>query len=79
MNAQKTIVVAFVIAIAMLSMDVPLVDAQCCYVDGSNCLSSGCCTTCVFGPECTCIDLKPPSAGNAVEEAADGTDTDGSK
>uniref|UniRef100_A0A914HLB6 Uncharacterized protein n=1 Tax=Globodera rostochiensis TaxID=31243 RepID=A0A914HLB6_GLORO len=80
MNAQKTIVVAFVIAIAMLSMDVPLVDAQCCFVDGENCSSSGCCTVCLWvGPECTCVDRKLPSAGNAVEEAADGTDTGGSK
>uniref|UniRef100_A0A914IE66 Uncharacterized protein n=1 Tax=Globodera rostochiensis TaxID=31243 RepID=A0A914IE66_GLORO len=81
MNAQKTIIVALVIAVAMLSMEVPSVDAQCCVSDGNGgCVSpQGCCVTCLpLGSDCFCADgaNKTPNARNAVEAAAataDGT------
>uniref|UniRef100_A0A914ID36 Uncharacterized protein n=1 Tax=Globodera rostochiensis TaxID=31243 RepID=A0A914ID36_GLORO len=75
MNAQKTMIVVLVIAVAMLSMEVPSVDAQCCVPDGAGgCVSSplACCTICVpLGPDCICVDdaNKTPNARNAVEAA----------
>uniref|UniRef100_A0A183C8W5 CC domain-containing protein n=1 Tax=Globodera pallida TaxID=36090 RepID=A0A183C8W5_GLOPA len=65
MNAQKAMIVALVIAVAMLSMEVPLVDAQSCYSNGKFCVSDTCAGYCTgFGSQCTCI------TGNAVEAAA---------
>ncbi|KAI3410458.1 hypothetical protein GPALN_004561 [Globodera pallida] len=79
MNAQKTIIVAaLVIAVAMLSMEVPSVDAQCCVPNGAGvCESRGCCDNCLpLGSGCTCINgaNKTPNARNAVEAAAAAAD-----
>uniref|UniRef100_A0A914HJX3 Uncharacterized protein n=1 Tax=Globodera rostochiensis TaxID=31243 RepID=A0A914HJX3_GLORO len=74
MNAQKTMIVALVIAVAMLSMEVPLVDAQACIdEEGLACVPNGCPGTCMRdGSQCSCMRL--PIDGNPVKAAAnDGT------
>uniref|UniRef100_A0A914HJ81 Uncharacterized protein n=1 Tax=Globodera rostochiensis TaxID=31243 RepID=A0A914HJ81_GLORO len=76
MNAQKIMIVALVIAVAMLSMEVPLVDAHGCIdEEGLACVSNGCPGTCMRdGSQCSCMGPRLPIDGNPVKAAAnDGT------